>query len=669
MTDKQKNKEQLLSELKELRRKLVEFERLDKSRKIATATLMAEKTLSEAMLDHLPGIFYLFDRQGKLMRWNEPLERVTQYSTEEIARMNSLDFFEEEDRQRVIDSIQRGLTKGKASLEVNLVAKDGAKIPYLMTGSRITVDGEYYLVGLGIDITKRRRLEESFKDLVFHAPMGIYIVQDRKLRLVNPGFQSITGYSEGELLGSDCLDLATPEYKKRIQQNAVEMLKGKTSSPYEYQFVTKGGETKWAMESVTTTSFNEGKATLGYFMDITERKLLEEQLSRAQRIEAIGILAGGVAHDFNNLLTAIIGYGELMKMELDKNDPHYHYAEEIMKTANRGATLTHQLLAFSRKQILQPSIININSLVINMERLLRRLIGEDIELVTAISHDLSAVRADKGQVEQIIMNLAVNARDAMPQGGKLTIETANVHLDADYGRVHLAVTPGRYVMLAVSDNGAGMDAKTQAHIFEPFFTTKEKGQGTGLGLATVYGIVKQSGGYIWVYSEPGQGTTFKVYFPRVKEVPVASEKELPAVTELKGQETILLVEDDDTLRQLIARGLKKYGYTVLKAGNGGEALLLCEKEDSPIHLLLTDVVMPQMSGRELAERLAALHPDMKILFMSGYTENAMLSNGVLKSKMGFLQKPFKVNKLVRKIREILGSSPEKREQQPMSSKQ
>jgi CheY-like chemotaxis protein len=288
-----------------------------------------------------------------------------------------------------------------------------------------------------------------------------------------------------------------------------------------------------------------------------------------------------------------------------------------------------------------------------MERLLRRLIGEDIELITNIDEELGAVKADKGQIEQIIMNLAVNARDAMPHGGKLTLETANVFLDEAYGRSHLEVKPGPYVMLAVSDNGEGMETATQAHIFEPFFTTKTMGQGTGLGLATVYGIVRQSGGHIWVYSEPGQGTTFKIYLPRVEEALSAAESKTGAIVELKGKETILVVEDDSTLRDVISQGLKKFGYGVLTAANGGEALLISEKRKEPIHLLLTDVVLPQMGGRELAERLTSSIPGLKVLYMSGYTENAIVNNGILKEDVGFLQKPFKVNVMVQKIREVL----------------
>jgi len=323
---------------------------------------------------------------------------------------------------------------------------------------------------------------------------------------------------------------------------------------------------------------------------------------------------------------------------------------------NRGASLTNQLLAFSRKQILQPRVLNLNDVVQDMDKMLRRLIGEDIDLVTVIDQELGLVKADPGQTEQIIMNLAVNARDAMPHGGKLTIETANVYLDQTYAQGHEDVNPGPYVMLAVSDNGCGMDADTLSLIFEPFFTTKESGKGTGLGLATVYGIVKQSGGNIWVYSEPGQGTTFKIYLPRVEEsLDTVKPKTVP-VTSLEGHEFILLVEDDVGLRELISRALRKYGFTVLEAAQGSEALQICEREKAPIHLLLTDVVMPQISGSALAEQLKLLHPEMQVLFMSGYTEDAIVHHGILNSDVNFISKPFRMTALVQKVREVLDTA-------------
>ncbi|RJR48110.1 MAG: PAS domain S-box protein, partial [Deltaproteobacteria bacterium] len=327
--DEYKSREELLQTVTELRQQLLEMEQRKKSQRILAENLLTEKILSEAVIETLPGIFYLVDSHGKMIRWNEALENTTQYSTEEITRMHALDFVADEERQRVKTAIQQVFTHGRATVEAELVAKNESKIPYLLTGNLVAVDGHEYVIGLGIDITERRRLEEAFRDLFYHAPIGIFIIQNRKFKLVNPGFQKITGYSEKELVGKDCLILAAEEFKNRIRRNAVEMLKGKTTSPYEYQFVNKAGETRWAMESVTTTTFRGKTASIGYFMDITERKRLETQLTRAQRMEAVGILAGGIAHDFNNLLTAIMGYGELMKMDLEKNDPHYHYTEEI----------------------------------------------------------------------------------------------------------------------------------------------------------------------------------------------------------------------------------------------------------------------------------------------------------------------------------------------------
>jgi len=388
---------------------------------------------------------------------------------------------------------------------------------------------------------------------------------------------------------------------------------------------------------------------------LEELERTQDQLVQAQKMEAIGRLAGGVAHDFNNLLTAIIGYSEFLLASFDHGDPRRKDVEEIKKAADQAAALTRQLLAFSRKQVLQLQVLDLNAIISNMEKMLRRLIGEDIELVTVLDPALGRVKADPGQIEQVLMNLAVNARDAMPQGGKLTIETMNAYLDEDYARRHVDVQPGPYVMLAVSDTGVGMDAGTQAHLFEPFFTTKQVGQGTGLGLSTVYGIVKQSNGHIWVYSEPGHGTTFKIYLPMVEEVVELAEERTPvAAISQTGVEAVLLVEDNDDVRDLARRVLLQHGYSVLEARDGEEALLICERHEGPVHLLVTDVVMPGgLSGRQLAERLAALYPGMKVLYMSGYTDNAIVHHGVLGPGMAFLQKPFSPDVLVCKVREVL----------------
>jgi CheY-like chemotaxis protein len=365
-----------------------------------------------------------------------------------------------------------------------------------------------------------------------------------------------------------------------------------------------------------------------------------------------------VAHDFNNLLMTIKGCSELLLGGLDQSDPRREEVEEIRKAAERATALTRQLLAFGRRQVLQPQVLDLNEVVANMDRMLQRLIGEDIQLLTVLDPELWPVKVDPGQIEQVIMNLAVNARDAMPGGGKLTIETANVVLDEGYARRHVSVKPGPCVMVAVTDNGSGMDRETQSHLFEPFFTTKKTGEGTGLGLSTVYGIVKQSEGNIWAYSELGRGTTFKIYLPRVEEdVKTYRPKTAPTVSP-GGSETILLVEDEEAVRTIVSKILQNKGYTVLEAHHGNEALQICQHHQGPIHLMVTDVVMPQVSGRELAERLTLLRPEIRVLFMSGYPDNAIVHHGVLGAGTAFLQKPFTLNALECKVRELLDAPPQ-----------
>lgn len=379
----------------------------------------------------------------------------------------------------------------------------------------------------------------------------------------------------------------------------------------------------------------------------------QEQLLQAQKLEAVGRLAGGISHDFNNLLTAIMGYSELTLRQLPSEDPLRRNIQEIKRASDRAASLTRQLLAFSRKQVMQLRVFDLNSVVTELERMLRRMIGEDVDLRTTLQEGVENIKADPGQIEQVIMNLVVNARDAMPGGGKLTIETASVYLDETYAQNHIEPKPGNYVMLAVSDTGLGVPEDVRQHIFEPFFTTKEAGKGTGLGLSTVYGIVKQSGGHIWVYSEIGKGTTFKIYFPSVIDKADDYRSQTEPATVPTGTETVLLVEDADLVRNLARDVLKNRGYNVLEAGDGPTARFICRNYEQEIHLLLTDVVMPRVSGTELATELLVIHPEMLVLYMSGYTEDAIVNHGVLESGVNFIQKPFSADQLAFRVREVL----------------
>ncbi len=477
-----------------------------------------------------------------------------------------------------------------------------------------------------------------------------------RIVLANARTEEMFGYSRRELLGEK-IEALLPDNARDVH---LAHRDGYFASPrvrpmgigMELAGKRKDG-TEFPVEvSLSYIETAEGPFAIAFVSDITQRKRLEDQLLHAQKMEAIGRLAGGVAHDFNNMLTIISGYDRMLLDGLSPQDPMRGYAEEVARAADRAGALTAQLLAFSRRQVLRPRVVDINELLHSADKMLRRLIGEDIDLTLSLGAGVGNIKTDPGQVEQIIFNLAINARDAMPEGGRLIIETAVTHLDENYSRTHLGVQPGDYVMIAVSDTGHGMDAETKRHIFEPFFTTKEQGRGTGLGLATVYGTVKQSGGDIWVYSEPGKGTTFKIYFPRVVEAPSADQPARNAAAK-QGVETVLLVEDEKGVRELIAEMLRRQGYQVLRAADPLEALRISRQYNGTIHMLLTDVVMPQMSGKQLAEQLAPVRPDMKVLYLSGYTENTVVHHGVLEANVEFLAKPFSQQALAEKIRDIL----------------
>jgi PAS domain S-box-containing protein len=518
-----------------------------------------------------------------------------------------------------------------------------------------------HFIAIKLDIAERKRAEERICRLAQAVENSAELIAianpDGRISFANHALLQATGYKDteiiGELFGKTLLSGNNPPaLDEEIRARTLleggwrgECL-GRRKDDSDFPVFLSTGQIK----------DNRG-LVIGIFgigQDITDRKRLEEQLLVSQKMEAVGRLAGGVAHDFNNLLGVIVGYSDLVLDAFPSEDPRHQQLEQIKKAGLRATSLTRQLLTFSRKQVCQPVVLDINALVTDFNKMLRRMVGEDIEFTNALHQGLGQVKVDPGQIEQVIMNLVVNSRDAMPNGGKLIIETANVDLDEDYCLLHPSVQPGRYVMLAVSDSGSGMDAKTQARIFEPFFTTKEEGKGTGLGLAIVYGVVKQSEGHIWVYSELGKGTTFKIYFPRIDEPAQSAATDRGEAGSLRGFETILLAEDSTLLRVLTCALLENNGYEVIAAENGIEAVKLAERCDRPIHLLLTDVVMPGMSGRELADRLAVKRPGMRVLYMSGYTNDAIVHHGVLEPGLFFLQKPFSQEALTHKLREVLG---------------
>lgn len=549
-------------------------------------------------------------------------------------------------------------------IEVSALHQDGHAFPVELAINPIRRGNTWEFSAHIRDLSAQReteaalqQAETSYATLVEHTPVGIYqsTAQGRFLR-VNPALVRMPGYDTADDLLR--LDLARDVYVDPTERQ--RLLARDLDTDREYDEV----ETKWkrrdgSVVSVQLTSrvvrTADGTAELyeTVVRDVTAQRELERQLTASQKMEAIGRLAGGVAHDFNNLLTVITSYTELILEDLGPTHPQREDLAQVRKAAISAASLTRRLLAFSRQQVLQPVALDVNAVIADTEKILRRLIGADIDIVTALSPSLGSVKADPGQLEQVIINLAVNARDAMPSGGRLTIETANVEMDEGYLRGHPAAQPGSYVLLAVSDTGTGMDAETQAHIFEPFYTTKRPGKGTGLGLATAYGIVKQSGGFIWVYSEPDRGATFKVYLPRTKETAPRDVVRAAPPTPVRGSETILVVEDMAAVRAITQHVLQRQGYTVLQAPDGEAALLVAAKHDGRIHLLLTDVVMPNLGGRLVAERLLRVRPDLRVLYMSGYTDDSIVHHGVLDAGVAYVQKPFTPDALLRKVRDVL----------------
>jgi PAS domain S-box-containing protein len=500
----------------------------------AEGALLEEKKFSDAVIDSLPGLFYIVDEAGNVIRWNKNLQEVTGYSTEELTNRSAIDFFHE-DRELVRGKIQEVFEIGSASVEARMVTKSGVSISFMLTGFRMTMNGKPYLVGVGIDISERKRLED--------------------------------------------------------------------------------------------------------------------QLRQSQKMESIGTLAGGISHDFNNILTAIIGYGSLLQMKMKDDDPLKHNVDQILASANRAASLTQGLLAYSRKQVLNPQRINLNDIIVKVERLLSRLIGEDVEFKCILTDEDVTVLADAGQLEQILMNLATNARDAMPDGGYLYIETRRVDLDEALAKAHDVRKPGAYAQVLVTDSGMGMDQKTRERIFEPFFTTKDVGKGTGLGLAMVYGIIKQHNGFVEVESEIGMGTTLKIYLPLAPRAMETPSVDLPPVK--GGAETILVAEDDETVRKFITSVLTQFGYTVIQAEDGEDAVRKFMANRGAVKLLLLDIMMPKKNGKEVYDKIRIFEPGVKALFLSGYAADIMSQKGLLEKGLNFIDKPIPMNDLLRKVRAVL----------------
>jgi PAS domain S-box-containing protein len=628
--------------------------------------LVEREALFHLISENAADMIAVVDMEGRRIYNSLSYQSVLGYSPEELQASSAFEQIHPEDRERVEKAAEeaRLLGTGK-TLEYRFRHKNGNWLFIESTSSVIhNAKGEpEKLVIVNRDTTERKKSEEAlrrsetgFRSVIEDAPYGIFRATTTGHFLqVNPAFQKMLGYElREELLQRDLASeifRQAGEYQRMIEQ----LTRAEEFKDMEMEWKRKDGTPITARCSGRRRGGGNGSPA--YFEvfaeDVTEKRVLERQLRMAQKMEAIGRLSGGIAHDFNNLLGVIIGYSALLKKKLSESDVLYEHALEIEKAGQRAASLTKQLLAFSRQQVLTPAVLNLNSLASDMEKMLPRLLGEDIEVSLKLDPELGQVKADQGQIEQVIMNLAVNARDAMPTGGKLKIRTANVELDREYTRDHPGSKPGDYVMLTVTDTGTGMDPDTLLHIFEPFFTTKERGKGTGLGLATVYGVVKQSNGYIWVDSKPGAGTSFEVYLPRNAEQVLSDKRKIDTEERLCGSESILLVEDAEPLRKLARTFLEAAGFQVLTAESGERAMEVAAGYPGTFDLLLTDVVMPGMNGRVLSEQLLPRQPGMKVLYMSGYTDTFIAGHGVLDPGTNLLHKPFTEEILIRKIREVL----------------
>jgi PAS domain S-box-containing protein len=631
-------------------------------RRQAEAELRASEARFRTFVDHATDAFFLHDAHGVILDMNRQACESLGYRREELLGMIPFGFDVDADRS-FFDHIEARLDANEViAFDSRHRRKDGSVFPVEVRVRSFWQGGYRFAISLVRDITERKQAEralvESYSLLhaVVEGASDVVYVKDLKglYLMINSAGARVLGKTVEEVIGKDDHELFTSETAQAITERDRQVTASGVSQTIEEVATVAGVRRTYLVnKGVYRDRHDQVIGLIGIARDVTELKRLEEQFRQAQKMEAVGRLAGGVAHDFNNLLTVINGNSELVFGGLRADNPNRELLAEIIASGERAANLTRQLLAFSRKQMLQPEVVSLNVVLGQVLKLLQRLIGEDIELVLRPSATLGLAKVDPGQFEQAIINLLVNARDAMPDGGQLTIETVNINLDEHYAEQHPEVRPGRYVVVAVSDTGQGMDEETKACIFEPFFTTKEPGKGTGLGLAMVYGFIRQSGGHVEVYSELSHGTTFKLYLPRADEsMPAAtvlpSRLSIPA-----GSETVLVVEDEAAVRNLLRRVLQSCGYTILEAQDGKVALEIAQRHAGRIDLLVTDLVMPKMSGRELVERLTQARPGMRTLMMSGYSNDVVIRQGALQASVAFLQKPFSPIDLARKVREIL----------------
>jgi two-component system, cell cycle sensor histidine kinase and response regulator CckA len=647
-------------------------------RKRAEAEVRRATDLLRAVADGTTDAVFVKDRDGKHLLFNEAAARFVGKSVAEVMGKDDTALFDPHSARLVMERDRRVMATGTVTTEEETLTAAGVTRTFLSTkGPYRDVHGKLAgVLGISRDITDRKRAEEALrqsealKAAIVESALDCIVTMDSEGRIVefNSAAEQTFGYSRAEVLGKAVAEvIIPPAFRKRYATGLAHYL-ATGEGPVLGRLLELTGlrldGKEFPLElSITPVQIGGQRHFTAFLRDLTQRRRLEEQFRQAQKMEAIGRLAGGVAHDFNNLLTVISGYSEILLGSVPAKDPAHMLLKEIQKAGVRAASLTGQLLAFSRKQALDTKVLDLNAIVRDSEKMLKRLVGEDVELTALLDPALGKVKTDPGQVEQVLMNLVVNARDAMPRGGKITIETVNVVVDETYVSSHADVKPGRYVMLSVSDSGSGMDEQTRARIFEPFFTTKELGKGTGLGLAMVHGFITQSGGHVFVYSEVGLGTTFKLYLPEVEAITSSENSQAEILKKPCGNETILLVEDESAVRALTRYVLQSCGYSVLEAARGEEAIRLAEKHQGPIALLITDVVMPGLGGRMVAERVVALNPSTRVLYLSGYTDDAVVRHGVLQSETAFLQKPFTPSALAIKVRKVL-DAPNPREDSP-----